>query len=144
MIDNDALILRNNFIVSYDGDSLVLSIKTTEESQELDVEIANYALMYLNTYAVNNPVEKYIEEYMYPNFANKLVEMNNQPTFANKSTKTVLITLIGFILGVAVSCGIVLVVYLLDDTFKSRTQLEEVTGISVLTSIPKFNVKEDE
>ncbi len=144
MIDNDALILRNNFLVSFDGDSMVLSIKTTEESQKLDDEIANYSLIYLNTYAVNNPVEKYVEEYLYPNFANKLVEMNNQPTFANKSTKTVIITLIGLILGLAVSCGIVLVRHLLDDTFKSRTQLEEFTGTSVLTSIPRFNVKEEE
>lgn len=144
MIDADAVILRNNFLVSYDGDSLVLSIKTTEESQKLNDEIANYCLIYLNNYAINNPVEKYVEEYMYPNFANKLQEMNNQPTFANKSTKTLIITIIGFILGLAVSCGIVLVRYLLDDTFKSRTQLEELTGTSVLTSIPKFNVKEDE
>lgn len=144
MIDNDAIILRNNFIVSYDGDSLVLSIKTTEESQKIDDEIANYSLMYLNSYAVNNPVEKYVEEYLYPTFANKLVEMNNQPTFATKSTQTVIITLIGFILGLAISCGIALVRYLLDDTFKSRTQLEELTGTSVLTSIPRFYAKEEE
>ena len=144
MIKVDVKALKNNFLVTFDGDSLVLAIKTTEESQTIDNEIANYSLIFLNAYAVNNPVEKYVEEYMYPNFANKLVEMNNQPTFANKSTKTLIITLIGFILGVALSCGIVLVRHLLDDTFKSRTQLEEFTGISVLTSIPRFNVKEEE
>ena len=68
----------------------------------------------------------------------------NQPTFANKSNKTVIITIIAFIIGIAVSCGIILVRYLLDDTFKSRTELEQLTGTNVLTSIPKFNVKEDE
>lgn len=144
MIDVDAVNFRNNFVLTYDGDSFVLSIKTTQNSQKLDDEIANYSLIYLNRYAVNNPVESYVEEYMYPNFANKLQEMDNQPSFANKSTKTLAITLIGFILGLAASCGIVLISYLLDDTFKSRTQLEELTGTSVLTSIPRFNVKEEE
>lgn len=144
MIKVDAINFRNNFLLTYDGDSFVLSIKTTGESQKIDDEIANYSLIYLNRYAVNNPVENYVEEYMYPNFANKLQEMGNQPSFANKSTKTMAITLIGLILGLAVSCGLVLVTYLLDDTFKSRTQLEELTGTSVLTSIPKFNVKEEE
>jgi capsular polysaccharide biosynthesis protein len=32
----------------------------------------------------------------------------------------------------------------LDDTFKSRSELEELTGTNVLTSIPKFTVKEEE
>ena len=100
--------------------------------------------MYLNEYAINNPVEKYVEEFLYPAFANKLVEMNNQPTFATKSTKTLIITVIAFILGAAVSFGVILLRYLLDDTFKSRSQLETITGINVLTSIPKFNAKEDE
>ena len=144
IVKNEARILRNNFVVYYDGDSLVLAIKTTEESQELDSTIASHSLVYLNDYALKNPVEKYVEEYLYPVFANKLVEMNNQPTFATKSTKTLIITVIAFILGAAVSFGVILLRYLLDDTFKSRTQLEAITGINVLTSIPKFNAKEDE
>lgn len=143
-VKSDAIILRNNFIVYYDGESLVLAIKTTEESKELDPEIASHCLVYLNDYALNNPVEKYVEEYLYPAFANKLVEMNNQPTFATRSTKTLIITVIAFILGAAVSFGVILLRYLLDDTFKSRTQLEALTGTNVLTSIPKFNAKEDE
>lgn len=141
-ISNDVNTLRNNFIVYYDKDSLVLAIKTTEESKELDEEIASHCLVYLNNYALENPMEKYVDEFLYPTFANKLVEMNNQPSYATKSTKTVLIIIIAFIVGLAVSCGIVLVRYLLDDTFKSRVQLEEATGINVLTSIPKFNTKE--
>ena len=88
-------------------------------------------------------MEEYSDEYLYPTFANKLVEMDNQPSYATKSTKTVIITIIAFIVGAAVSCGIVLVRYLLDDTFKSRAQLEEATGINVLTSIPKFTTKEE-
>lgn len=144
IVKNEARILRNNFVVYYDGDSLVLAIKTTEESQELDSTIASHSLVYLNDYALKNPVEKYVEEYLYPVFANKLVEMNNQPTFATKSTKTLIITVIAFILGAAVSFGVILLRYLLDDTFKSRTQLEAITGINVLASIPKFNAKEDE
>ena len=143
-VDADAIILRNNFVVYYDNDSLVLAIKTTEESQKLDTEIAGHSLVYLNNYALENPVERYVEEYLYPTFANKLVEMNNQPSYATKSTKTTLITIIAFVLGLALSCGIVLVRFLLDDTFKSRSQLEEATGINVLTSIPKFNIKEEE
>lgn len=143
-VDYYSQILRDNFEVYYDQDSLVLAIRTTDESKELDTEIAAYCLVYLNNYALENPVEKYVEEYLYPTFANKLVEMNNQPSYATKSTKTTLITIIAFIAGLALSCGIILVRFLLDDTFKSRSQLEEATGINVLTSIPRFNFKEEE
>lgn len=142
-ISSDVNTLRNNFIVYYDKHSLVLAIKTTEDSKELDEEIAGHCLAYLNNYALENPMEEYSDEYLYPTFANKLVEMDNQPSYATKSTKTVIITIIAFIVGAAVSCGIVLVRYLLDDTFKSRAQLEEATGINVLTSIPKFTTKEE-
>lgn len=136
-------ILRQNFYMYHDGTSLVLSIKSTSDSYKLDPEIATYCLTYLNDIIKNLKPEDYTDEYLYPNFANKLVEMN-QPSFANKSNQTLIITIIAFIIGVAVSCGIILVRYLLDDTFKSRSELEELTGTNVLTSIPRFNVKEDE
>lgn len=135
--------LRENFYMYHDGTSLVLSIKSTEDSYALDPKIITYCLDYLNDIIKDLKPEDYADEYLYPNFANKLVEMN-QPTFANKSNKTVIITIIAFIIGVAISCGIILVRYLLDDTFKSRSELEELTGTNVLTSIPRFNVKEDE
>lgn len=135
--------IRENFYMYHDGTSLVISIKSTEDGYALDAKIITYCLDYLNDIIENLKPEDYADEYLYPNFANKLVEMN-QPTFANKSNKTVIITIIAFIIGIAVSCGIILVRYLLDDTFKSRTELEQLTGTNVLTSIPKFNVKEDE
>lgn len=135
--------IRENFYMYHDGTSLVISIKSTEDGYALDAKIITYCLDYLNDIIENLEPEDYADEYLYPNFANKLVEMN-QPTFANKSNKTVIITIIAFIIGIAVSCGIILVRYLLDDTFKSRTELEQLTGTNVLTSIPKFNVKEDE
>lgn len=135
--------IRENFYMYHDGTSLVISIKSTEDGYALDAKIITYCLEYLNDIIENLKPEDYADEYLYPNFANKLVEMN-QPTFANKSNKTVIITIIAFIIGIAISCGIILVRYLLDDTFKSRTELEQLTGTNVLTSIPKFNVKEDE
>lgn len=135
--------IRENFYMYHDGTSLVISIKSTEDGYALDAKIITYCLDYLNDIIENLKPEDYADEYLYPNFANKLVEMN-QPTFANKSNKIVIITIIAFIIGIAVSCGIILVRYLLDDTFKSRTELEQLTGTNVLTSIPKFNVKEDE
>lgn len=142
-IKEDKAILEKNFFIYYEDDTKVIAIKSSNDSKNLDPDIASDCLVYLNTKALENP-DKYVKEYLYPTFANKLVEMNNQPSYATKSTKTTLIVIIAFILGVALSCGIVLVRYLLDDTFKSRTQLEEATGINVLTSIPKFNIKEEE
>ena len=143
-IDNYASAIRENFDVYNDGDSLVLAVKNNAQSNKLDPKIVANSLVYLNSYAHENPKEEYKQEFLYPTFANKLVEMNNQPSYATKSTKTTLITIIAFIIGLALSCGIILVRFLLDDTFKSRTQLEEMTGINVLTSIPKFNLKEEE
>lgn len=142
-IKEEKAILEKNFFIYYEDNAKIIAIKSSNDSKNLDPDIASACLVYLNSKALENP-DKYVKEFLYPTFANKLVEMNNQPSYSTKSTKTTLIIIIGFILGLALSCGIVLVRYLLDDTFKSRTQLEESTGINVLTSIPKFNIKEEE
>lgn len=145
MVESGASILGKNFSVAYDGDSLVMSIKNTSDSVTLDAELAAYCLIYLNDYALDNPKDDaFVEEYLYPTFANKLVSMGNANIYAVKSTKTVIITLIGFVVGFIASCGVVLVRYLIDDTFTSKDELELFTGLNILASINQFEIKEGE
>ncbi len=145
MVESNASILRQNFSVAYDGKSLVMSIKNTTDSVNLDPEIAGLCLVYLNNYAYNNPdPDAFVEEYLYPAFANKLVAMGDTNIYVVKSTKTALITIIGFMIGLIASCGVILVRYLIDDTFKSKDELERLTGVNVLASINKFEIKDGE
>lgn len=144
MVASNLKILMETFIVSYVDGALQFSIRNIETSKGLDEEIALYCLVDLNNYARENPQDKYVEEYLYPTFANKLVEMGGTPTYANKSTKTMLFTALAFIIGVIASCGVILIKYLLDDTFTSKEDIENLTGANVLAFVEKFELKEEE
>ncbi len=145
IVDPYAQILRQNFFISYDGKNLVMSIKNTAESTTLDPEMAFLCLSYLNEYAIKNPVDDvFVKEYMYPAFANKLVQMDNANVYAKRTTNTTLMTLVAFIIGLVASCGVILVRFLMDDTFKSKEELEHLTGVNVLAYIDKFETKDGE
>lgn len=45
-------------------------------------------------------------------------------------------TMIGILLGIVLSCGIILLVYILDDSIKSEDDIEKYLNISVLGTIP--------
>lgn len=133
--------LRNYYTIYYDGTSVVIARNIKKGDEPLDRQILYYCLEYLTKYVQEHPIEVPSTEFMYPTFANKLVEMNDV-VYATVSTKTLLVSVIAFILGIIVSCGIILVKYIMDDTFTSKDEIERLTGANVLTYIDKFDVKE--
>ena len=44
--------------------------------------------------------------------------------------------LIGALLGVVIACAIITLVYLLDDTITTPDDLEKITGLNVLATLP--------
>ena len=64
-----------------------------------------------------------------------LVEEGNTPE-GPSSPNISLNTAIGFILGILISCFIIILIHMLDDTIKTPDDVEKYLGLSVLSSIP--------
>lgn len=63
------------------------------------------------------------------------IEEANLPT-SPSSPSVMRNTVIGGLLGIALSAGIIIIIFLLDDTIKTPDDVENYLGLSVLTSIP--------
>lgn len=78
--------------------------------------------------------------YEYLVLAEKLVAMekveNTSDVVYSRGAGTTI--LIAFLIGLVVSMGIVLVKYLIDDTFSSKETFEKMTGLTVFASIPEI------
>ena len=61
--------------------------------------------------------------------------MPERPVSPNKKLNI----LIAFVLGLMVSIGLSLLLEFIDNTFKSKNQLEEVLDLPVLSTIPEFD-----
>ena len=67
-------------------------------------------------------------------YAMDYAEVSNYPYNINHIKDITIFTVIGFI----VSLGIVVIIYLLDTTIKSEKDVEEYSGLSVLSTIPVY------
>ena len=63
------------------------------------------------------------------------IEEANLPT-SPSSPSVMKNTALGGILGLVLSAGIIIIIFLLDDTIKTPDDVENYLGLSVLTSIP--------
>ena len=84
--------------------------------------------------AVRNAVSVQIKQIMNVDSVNTVEEANLPMYPSSPSTKKNM--LIGGLLGILASVGIVLFVYLSDDTLKTPADIERYLGLNVLTSIP--------
>lgn len=84
--------------------------------------------------AVRNAVNVQIKQIMNVDSVNTVEEANLPMYPSSPSTKKNM--LIGGLLGILASVGIVLFVYLSDDTLKTPADIERYLGLNVLTSIP--------
>lgn len=64
-------------------------------------------------------------------------EISNTPNNMNHKKDLIMF----FMMGMAISFGLVVVIYLLDNTIKCEKDIEEYTGLSVLSSIPMYTDK---
>ena len=103
----------------------ILTISVSNEDPELAQEIAD---------ALREAVSVKIREIMEIDAVNTIEEANlpSAPSSPNVTRNTML----GGLLGVLVTAGIFVLIFLFDDTIKTPDDVEHYLGLNVLTSIP--------
>lgn len=106
-------------------DTRILSISVESEDPKEAKEIAD---------AVRESAGIQITKIMDADAVNT-VEDGNLPT-APSSPNTLKNTALGGILGIFIAMGIIVLIFILDDTIKTSDDVEKYLGLTVLTSIP--------
>lgn len=124
-LDMTAEELADTITADTPTDTRFLRISVENEDPKTAKEIAD---------AIRESVSIQITEIMEVDSVNT-VEVGNLPT-APSSPSTMKNMLIGGILGVLLAIGIIVLIYILDDTIKTPEDVEYYLGLNVLTSIP--------
>ena len=117
--------LSSTITTSNTENTRILTIQVENEDPELAREIAD---------AVREAASVTIEDIMEIDAVNT-IEMANLPE--NPSSPSVMRnTAIGGLLGIVLAAGILVLIFILDDTIKTPDDVENYLGLNVLTSIP--------
>jgi capsular polysaccharide biosynthesis protein len=124
--------LKNNLTVTSSTTSFFINVSYLSEDPELakDVvnEVINQAIIFANA---NIPI-----------LDDNIVRTSYANNGIYDSPNKVLYVVIGLILGGIVGVGFAFLKEMLNNTFRSKEQLEAAFGIQVLGVIPEFDVKE--
>ena len=140
-IDINRSALASCIKVTAKADSLIITIdavvssKDAEEGTKNSVLIANTLLA--SAIAEANRTENGVVKY--EPFANKLIEMelaDEEDVVSSRGAFT--IAVICMLLGLALSFGLCLINYLIDDTYTSKELFEKTHGINVLSVIAEI------
>lgn len=119
-------ILVSSVGMEYEVNSLIFELSYTDKSPELAKEKLE---VFIDT--VSNEINKYIKAQDV-----KLIHTQRESDITKTEYYTNY-TLIGLVAGIAISTVIVLLIYALDNTVKSKVEFEEMTGMTVLAFIDK-------
>ena len=117
--------LSNTITTTNPANTRILTIQVENEDPELAREIAD---------AVRGSASETIKDIMKIDAVNT-VEEANLPT-APSSPSVFRNTLLGGMLGIILAMGVIILIYILDDTIKTPEDVENYLGLNVLTSIP--------
>ena len=117
-------------------------LKNLSVSPSQDTQIIKLSYIDTNKYNAKNLLDSIANEFiketheLIPNGKVKIIESVRLPEkpFSPYKKKNIAI---GLILGLALGIGISIVLEFINDTFKSREELEKVLGIPVLGTIPE-------
>ncbi len=124
-LDMDVDSLSDAITVDTPQDTRILRIAVENENPKTAKEIAD---------ALRESVSIQITEIMDADSVNT-VEMANLPVTPSSPSLTKN-TAIGILLGILLAIGMIVLVYILDDTIKTPEDVEYYLGLNVLTSIP--------
>jgi capsular polysaccharide biosynthesis protein len=124
-LDMDVDNLSDAITVDTPQDTRILRIAVENENPKTAKEIAD---------ALRESVSIQITEIMDADSVNT-VEMANLPVTPSSPSLTKN-TAIGILLGILLAIGIIVLIYILDDTIKTPEDVEYYLGLNVLTSIP--------
>lgn len=117
--------LRNMITTSNPDNTRILTIQVEDEDPEVAREIAD---------AVRESASNTIRDIMEIDAVNT-VEEANLPT-APSSPSVFRNTAVGGFIGIVIAMGIIVLIYIFDDTVKTPEDVENYLGLNVLTSIP--------
>lgn len=117
--------LASKITVDVPQDTRILRIAVEDENPETAKNIAD---------AVREYVGDQIEDIMDVEAVNT-VEEGNLPVKPS-SPSLMKNTVLGGILGVILTIGIIILIHLLDDTIKNQEEVEKYLGLTVLTNVP--------
>ena len=127
-LDMDTQELADKITVTTPTDTRVMSINVEDAQPKQARDIAD---------AVRQAVRIQIQEIMDVDSV-KTVEEANLPD-SPSSPSVMRNTLIGAILGILISAGIIILIFMLDDTVKTPEDVETYLGLNVLASIPIYD-----
>ena len=125
----------NSITVSVTTNSLIVRIKAKTGQHDLAIKLVNTVL----NKAIEAANVKENDEYKYSVLANKLIDMEYAyEAVGSRGALTVLV--ISALLGVIISFGIVLIKYLVDDTFTSKEEFEQTYNLKIIALLPSIQV----
>lgn len=127
-LDMETEDLAKKITVTTPTDTRVMSINVEDPQPKVARDIAD---------AVRQAVSIQIKDIMDVDSV-KTVEEANLPDHAS-SPSVMKNTLIGVILGIIISAGMIILIFMLDDTVKTPEDVETYLGLNVLASIPVYD-----
>lgn len=122
--------LKNSIKVSAVTDTEMIKITVTNKNPNYAEIIANKTAEVFS--------EKIAEIYKINNvYVVDKAEANNIPSNINHTKDIVIFMFIGLV----IACGYVLLVNMLDNTVKTEADIEKITGLNVLASIPNYDTE---
>ena len=121
-------ISRGAIGVRYGEQSLIFTISYTDKNSKLAEEKLNAVI---NTFAVSDQFQDCVQA-----DDAQLIHTQKECTVA-KSTSYVKYTIIGTIAGIIIAVAISVLAYMLDNTIRDKKELEEITGVYLLSYIDK-------
>ncbi len=123
--------LKNSIKVSEVTDTEMIKITVTNANPNYAETIANkiaevFSIKVADIYKINNVYV--VDE----------AEADETPSNINHTKDIVIFAFIG----VVIACGYVLLINMLDNTVKTEADIEKITGLKVLASIPVYDTEE--
>ena len=124
-LDTDYKTLTEDITVENPSDTRILNISVDNHDAELAAEIVN---------EISNVSSEFIGDKMEVT-PPKIIEKGEIPTMKSGPSMTKN-TLLGILIGLLISGGIVVVMTIMDDTIKCEDDIEKYLGIPMLASVP--------
>lgn len=134
--------IKSNLSVSHNEDSLILYLFYVSSSRESAANILNSIMESVEEVA-KTPKEDSSEEAKYPLLANNISTFAKaESNKASKSSSTIKYTILFFAVGVVAAVIYVFIRELLDNSFKSKEDIEKELGIQVISIIPYYQLSD--
>lgn len=133
---NGGKILSNNLSVSYDTTTRFLTVSYTDGNEEVAVEMVK-CIVQAGTEVVEEKNVDGTAKYFNVSVELMTADDNEATVKVNLSRSKYIV--IGFLLGLVLAVAIVFIKYFMDDTVRSKEELENISGVKMLAYLDRIN-----